>query len=158
MSYPLAHSELILYHSEPSDVPYCLNQFLGWEFFCHFFLQENSSSVTAVSITQSKNCQKKIHQNVPVFQLQGGYRRHPQPQPLKNRKVCISLWLGSDRWGAPPVLPQMINQKRQIMIIAAATIIKRLLRMIKGRGLKTNLATPTIKLSQQQQVLQVPKE
>ena len=29
----------ILYHSEPSDVPYSQNQFLGWDFFCRFLQQ-----------------------------------------------------------------------------------------------------------------------
>ena len=28
-----AHIGTIWYHSEPSDVPYSLNQFLGWDFF-----------------------------------------------------------------------------------------------------------------------------
>ena len=28
-----AHLEPIWYHSEPSDVPYSQNQFLGWDFF-----------------------------------------------------------------------------------------------------------------------------
>ena len=28
-----AHLGPIWYHSEPSDVPYSLNQFLGWDFF-----------------------------------------------------------------------------------------------------------------------------
>ena len=42
-------------------------------------------------------CWKKFHQNVSFLQLQGGYRQYRQPQPLKNRKVKTSLWLGSDR-------------------------------------------------------------
>ncbi len=28
-----AHLGLIWYHSEPSNIPYFLNQFLGWDFF-----------------------------------------------------------------------------------------------------------------------------
>ena len=28
-----AHLRPIWYHSEPSDVPYSQNQFLGWDFF-----------------------------------------------------------------------------------------------------------------------------
>ena len=28
-----AHLGLIWYHSEPSDVPYSTNQFIGWDFF-----------------------------------------------------------------------------------------------------------------------------
>ena len=33
MSDTLYHLGSILYHSEPSDVPYSPNQFLGWDFF-----------------------------------------------------------------------------------------------------------------------------
>ena len=33
MSYPFNHLGSIPYHSEPSEVPYSSNQFLGWEFF-----------------------------------------------------------------------------------------------------------------------------
>ena len=43
MSYPRNHLGLIWYHSEPSDVPYSLNQFLGWDFFCRFLQQAGSS-------------------------------------------------------------------------------------------------------------------
>jgi hypothetical protein len=35
----------IWYHSEPSDVTYSPNQFLGWDFFCHFLQQDSSSWV-----------------------------------------------------------------------------------------------------------------
>ena len=38
------HLESIWYHhSEPSDVPYSPNQFLGWDFFCRFLQQDGSS-------------------------------------------------------------------------------------------------------------------
>ena len=33
----------IWYHSEPSDIPYSPNYFLGWDFF-HRFLQQDSSN------------------------------------------------------------------------------------------------------------------
>jgi hypothetical protein len=33
LSYPLNYLGSIWHHSEPSDVPYYLNQFLGWDFF-----------------------------------------------------------------------------------------------------------------------------
>ena len=33
MSDPLNHLGLIWYHSEPLEVPYSPNQFLGWDFF-----------------------------------------------------------------------------------------------------------------------------
>ena len=42
MSYPLNHLGSIWYHSEFSDIPYSLNQFLGWDFFCRFLQQEGS--------------------------------------------------------------------------------------------------------------------
>ena len=42
MSYPLNHLGSIWYHSEPSDDPYSLNQFLGWEFFGRFLQQAGS--------------------------------------------------------------------------------------------------------------------
>ena len=38
-----AHLGPIWYHSEPSDVPYSPNQFLGWDFFCCFLQQGGSS-------------------------------------------------------------------------------------------------------------------
>ena len=38
-----AHLRQIWYDSEPSDVPYCPNQFLGWVFFCRFLQQDGSS-------------------------------------------------------------------------------------------------------------------
>ena len=34
------------YPSEPSDVPYSLNQFLGWDFFCCFLQQDGSSGIS----------------------------------------------------------------------------------------------------------------
>ena len=37
------HLGPIWYHSEPSGVPYSPNQFLGWDFFCHFLQQDGSS-------------------------------------------------------------------------------------------------------------------
>ena len=42
-----AHLAPIWYHSEPSDVPYSPNQFLGWDFFCHFLQQTSSSKSTS---------------------------------------------------------------------------------------------------------------
>ena len=38
-----AHLGSIWYHSEPSDVPYSPNQFLGWDFFCRFLQQTGSN-------------------------------------------------------------------------------------------------------------------
>ena len=38
-----AHLGPIWYHSEPSNVPYSPNQFLGWDFFCRFLQQDRSS-------------------------------------------------------------------------------------------------------------------
>ena len=43
MSDPHKHLESFLYHSEPLEVPYSPNQFLGWDFFCRF-LQKTGSS------------------------------------------------------------------------------------------------------------------
>ena len=37
------HLGSIWYHSEPLEVPYFPNQFLGWDFFCHFLQQTGSS-------------------------------------------------------------------------------------------------------------------
>ena len=37
-----AHLGPIWYRSEPSDVPYLPNQFLGWDFFCRFLQQDGS--------------------------------------------------------------------------------------------------------------------
>ena len=41
---PHAHLGTIWYHSEPSDVPYSPNQFLGWNFFCCFLQQDSSNN------------------------------------------------------------------------------------------------------------------
>ena len=37
-----AHLVPIWYLSEPSDIPHSPNQFLGWDFFCHFLQQTGS--------------------------------------------------------------------------------------------------------------------
>ena len=42
MSDTLFNLGSIWYHSEPSDDPYSPNQFLGWDFFCHFLQQDSS--------------------------------------------------------------------------------------------------------------------
>jgi hypothetical protein len=42
---PNADLGTIWYHSEPLDIPYFPNQFLGWDFFCHFLQQDSSSWV-----------------------------------------------------------------------------------------------------------------
>ena len=39
-----AYQGPIWYHSEPSDVHYSLNQFLGWDFFCRFLQKGGSTS------------------------------------------------------------------------------------------------------------------
>ena len=44
MSDPLNHLGSIWYHSEPLEVPYFPNQFLGLDFFCRFLQQTGSSS------------------------------------------------------------------------------------------------------------------
>ena len=46
-----AHLGPIWYHSEPSDVPYLPNQFFGWDFFCPFLQQDDSSYSKALIIT-----------------------------------------------------------------------------------------------------------
>ena len=48
-----AHLEPISYLSEPSDVPYSPNQFLGWDFFC-CFLQQTSSSLFVEAVHDKK--------------------------------------------------------------------------------------------------------
>ena len=49
MSMNDPHNDLgsIWYHSEsePSDVPYYPNQFLGWAFFCRFLQQDDSTNI-----------------------------------------------------------------------------------------------------------------
>ena len=42
------HLETIWYYSEPSDIPYSLNQFLGWDFFGCFLQQDSSNIATAL--------------------------------------------------------------------------------------------------------------
>ena len=43
MSDPINHLGSIWCHSEPLEVPYSPNQFLGWVFFCRFLQQTGSS-------------------------------------------------------------------------------------------------------------------
>ena len=50
-----AHLAPIWYHPEPSDFPYSPNQFLGWDFFCHFLQQDGSNLV------------HKTFKNLPFF-------------------------------------------------------------------------------------------
>ena len=42
----LNHARLgpIWHHSEPSNIPYSPNQFLGWDFSCRFLQQDSSST------------------------------------------------------------------------------------------------------------------
>ena len=47
-----AHLGPTWYFSEPSDIPYSPNQFLGWDFFCHFLQQTGSSWFLATETTQ----------------------------------------------------------------------------------------------------------
>ena len=47
-----AHLEAIWYHSEPSDVFYCLSQFLGWD----FFVASNSKTALVFSVNPL-NCE-----------------------------------------------------------------------------------------------------
>ena len=54
MSDPLNHLRSIWYHSEPSDVPYFPNQYLGWDFFCRFLQQVGSNFVLVLE--NSKTC------------------------------------------------------------------------------------------------------
>jgi hypothetical protein len=44
-SIMLIYLGAIWYHSEPSDVPYSSNQYLGWGFFYHFLQQDSSREV-----------------------------------------------------------------------------------------------------------------
>ena len=44
-----AHLGTIWYHSEPSDIPYSPNQFLGWDFFWSFLQQDSSNLIIIFS-------------------------------------------------------------------------------------------------------------
>ena len=44
----------IWYHSEPSDVPYSPNQFLGWDFLCCFLQQAGSNILLISDMTLAK--------------------------------------------------------------------------------------------------------
>ena len=50
MSDPLNHLVSIWYYSEPLEVPYSPNQFLGWDFFCSFLQQTGSSQIMKVKM------------------------------------------------------------------------------------------------------------
>ena len=54
MSDSLNNLGAIWYQSEPSDIPYSPNQFLGWDFFCRF-LQQDGSKIILSSIYLSMN-------------------------------------------------------------------------------------------------------
>ena len=56
MSDPLNHLGSVWYHSEPSDIPYSPNQFLGLDFFfCRFLQQDGSSNKSCSSELLSLN-------------------------------------------------------------------------------------------------------
>ena len=58
-----AHLGPIWYHSEPSDVPYYLNQFYGWDFFVAFY---------------SKKALVEQIQNIIVYYIFGACRQKIQ--------------------------------------------------------------------------------
>ena len=70
ISDPLDNLESIWYHSEPSDVPYCPNQFLGWDFFYRFLQRDGSS---AAFLTQQVYCRAFIR----VFDWKENQLIHP---------------------------------------------------------------------------------
>ena len=51
MSDPFNPLESIWYHSEPLEVPYSPNQFLGWDFFCSFLKQTGSNVYLQITST-----------------------------------------------------------------------------------------------------------
>ena len=57
-----AHLGLIWYHSEPSDIPYPPNQFLGWTIIHTFLQQTGSTRHKAIPFTMTKvEIEKYIH-------------------------------------------------------------------------------------------------
>ena len=91
MSDPLNHLGSFWYHSEPSDVTYFPNQFLGWDFFCHF-LQQDSSLMFCNSFTSAEldiyslNLAKKkymicTYSNLLIAEF--SYSNHSRIEPRK---------------------------------------------------------------------------
>ena len=61
----------IWYHSEPPDVPYCPNQFLGWDFFYRFLQQTSSRHILfCMVLTFLLPKQSKKLQWLLIFMLQ----------------------------------------------------------------------------------------
>ena len=50
------NSGSIWYHSEPLEVPYSPNQFLGWDFFCRFLQQTTGSRRNMKQIKRNHKC------------------------------------------------------------------------------------------------------
>ena len=61
----------IWYHSEPSEIPYSPNQFLGWDFFCRFLQQDGFSPHAWSWVIQPKKARSR-----PVFSSALIYRFH----------------------------------------------------------------------------------
>ena len=55
-----AHLGPIWYYSEPSDVPYSPNQFLGWDFFCRFLQHNGFNTMNAALYDQPKNSKIQV--------------------------------------------------------------------------------------------------
>ena len=84
MSDPLNHLGSLLYHSEPLEVPYSLNQFLGLDFFCRFLQQAGSSRLYSYYLTYS--IEKKKSKKLPVLS---------KLDELQSRSLQVQLiWFG----------------------------------------------------------------
>ena len=66
-SEPHYHLGSIWYHSQPLEVPYSPNQFLGWDFFCSFLQQTGSRH--PVTPATNKNTLKLAISGVPYLRI-----------------------------------------------------------------------------------------
>ena len=82
-----AHLGPIWYRSEPSDVPYSKNQFLGWDFFGRFLQQDSSSWICKSWCWSGSIC---AIVNLPFLFWHGWHAMgHGKPLFSFNKQCCF---------------------------------------------------------------------
>ena len=96
MSDPLNHLRSIWYHSKPLEVPYSPNQFLGWDFFCHF-LQQTSSSCILFWRLPNKQTNKNLKNTWWIYAYSKASLVHcdfkQECIPDQDHKKTINKWM-----------------------------------------------------------------
>ena len=106
MSDSFNHWESFWYQSEPLEVPFSQNQFLGWDFFCHFLQQTGSSEIltlqqyedilrgTRLQAFHHKILQRRLLANFWLLLLRSlcnAANKHNLPGPVPRSKTRWNL-------------------------------------------------------------------